>query len=165
MGMIGTNKTNGVSYGDLSKRILVGENEFIISGANTGKYANLDGTQYTRVKKCDVRKKTIEAVGPIAPSTSSHMHYLIFKNCPQVNFIFHLKHEGIFDFVNKDENQRLEDTFSKDFEAAEISLSNIIEQKSSGLLALTSLPHELICFGASAEIVGKLVLDTLRESK
>ena len=165
MGMIGINKTNGLSYGDLSKRILVGENEFIISGANTGKYANLDGAQYTRVKKCDVRKKTIEAVGPIAPSSATHMHFLIFKNCPQINFIFHIKHEGIFEFIKKNENQCLQDSFSKDFEAAEISLTDVIDQKSSGLLALTSLPSELICFGPSAEIVGKLILDTLRESK
>lgn len=165
IGMIGQNKSEGLSYGDLSKRILVGENEFIITGANTGQFANLDGAQYTRVKKCDVRKKIIEAIGPIAPSNTTHMHFLIFKNCPQINFIFHLNHEGIYQHVKKNENQCLQDTFSKDFEAAEISISDTIQQQSSGLLALTSVPGDLICYGPSAEIAGKLVLDTLRESK
>lgn len=165
MGMIGKNKTTELSYGDLSKRILVGENEFIITGSNTGQYANLDGSQYTRVKKCDVRKKVIEAIGPIAPSQTTHMHFLIFKNCPQINFIFHLFHQPIFDFIQNKGGQCLPDTFSKDFEAAEISISDTIQQQSSGLMALTNLPGHIICYGPSAEIAGKLVLDTLRESK
>lgn len=165
MGMIGKNKTTAVSYGDLAKRILVGENEFIITGLDTGEFANLDGTQYTRVTKCDLRKKTIEGIGPIAPSKDTHIHFLLFKSCPQINFIFHIVHEPLFEHVIKNENNILVDPFNRDFEAAEISIANTIQDRSSGILALKELPNNLISFGPSAEIAGKLILDTLRESR
>lgn len=163
MGTIGEYKSNSVSYGDLSKRILVGENQFIISGNETGKYANLDGSQYSRVLKCDLKKLNIDASGPIAPSNNSYLHYVLYESCPQINFIFQIDHQGLAEYLEKQNFDSLE--IGPDFEQLKQDVQSTIGEKPSGIMLVKSEPHQIITFGATAEIAGKMILETLKESK
>ena len=47
MGLIGEYPTNKVGYGNLSKREVSGSDAFIITGTQTGKYANRNGSYYS----------------------------------------------------------------------------------------------------------------------
>src|SRR5690606_14986939 len=75
MGLVGEYPNTTVGYGNLSKKISGSDNQFIITGSQTGRFPHLNGKQYTRVLKCSPDKATIEAQGPIAPSSEAMTHY------------------------------------------------------------------------------------------
>ena len=161
MSMIGEYKTKELSYGDLSKRILVGEDQFIITGNGTGMYANLDGTQYSRVLKCDLKRLTVEATGPIAPSAQSYLHFLFYKTCPQINFLFQIEHSDLASFMQQGDFTKL--TTDPDFDIMAQQIQSKIGDQSSGIIVTEQ--NQILSFGPTPELAGKLVLETLKNSK
>lgn len=165
MNLIGENKKDGSEFGNLSKRILVGEDQFIINGFQTGPLANLDGYHYTRVIKCDLNKMIIEASGPIAPSNQAFLHFILYNSCPQINFIFHITSAALWSYLLKES----ETTFDLDNSPPSSSTlevaKNCISQKPSGILALSQHQDRVIAFGPTTDITGKLILETLKKAK
>ncbi|HOY33048.1 MAG TPA: class II aldolase/adducin family protein [Bacteroidales bacterium] len=83
----------GGSYGNLSFRTQ--NNSFIITGTSIGLKGNLDNTCFVEVTHCDVPQKNVYAKGFREPSSESFMHYIIYKNRPDIHAIFHGHHEPI----------------------------------------------------------------------
>lgn len=165
MNLIGEYPSEKVGFGNLSQRISPGSSEFIITGTQTGKYPHLDGTQYTKVSKCDLNKMSLEAVGPIAPSSESSTHYAIYKNSPQVYTIFHVHHKDLWQYMldnNYDQTPANIDYGTQEMaDAAKICIGT----KKQGIFVMAGHQDGIIAYGSNPEEAGKIILDTLKESR
>lgn len=77
----------GGSSGNLSFRTK--NNEFIITSSHTALNKSMADTDFSEVIFCSIEKELVHANGNRAPSSESFMHYLIYKNRPEINAIFH----------------------------------------------------------------------------
>lgn len=165
MGLIGEYKIEKVGYGNLSKRFVTGKDEFIITGTQTGKYANLDGSQYTKIVKCNQEKMSVEAIGPIAPSSESLTHYAIYEKVSHINYVFHVHHPQMWQFML---DQHL-DASPKDIDYGTKEMADfaakLIGQKESGIFVMAGHQDGIISYGHTAQEAGKILLDTLKNSR
>jgi len=165
MGVIGEYKTTKLGFGNLSKRLMKGDEAFIITGAQTGVYPHLSGMQYTKVTKCVLSKLSIEAIGPIAPDNESLTHHAIYEKNLQINFIFHVHNINLWNYMIKNNlEQTAQDIDHRSFDFQQEAMK-CIQNKNSGIFAISDLEGGIIAYADSAENAGKLILETLKISK
>lgn len=165
MGLIGEYKTTKVGFGNLSKRLVQGDNQFIITGTQTGRYPNLSGMQYSKVTNCNLNKLIIEAMGPIAPSSGSLTHFAIYTQNSNINFIYHVHHINLWNFMLKNDFAATpEDVDHRSQDMLEAS-HKCIKDKDNGIFAVGSQEGSIIAFGKNAEDAGKIILSTLKASR
>lgn len=80
---------DGLGFGNLSRRQLPSQH-FIITGTQTGHLPELDGHHYATVTEADTRANRVLAEGPIAPSSESLTHAMLYQVDTSVQFIFHV---------------------------------------------------------------------------
>lgn len=165
MNLIGEYKSEKVGYGNISKRLRKTGDEFVISGTQTGKLPHLDGMGYTKIIKCDLKKMNLEALGPIAPSSESLTHFAVYHTCPQVSFVFHVHHKGMWDFMLKNNFDATPSNIDYGTQEMATEVKKLIGQKSSGIIAMAGHQDGIISYGATAEEAGKIILETMKESR
>lgn len=93
--LIGQNPARyaGLGFGNIScraPRALGGQSDgFIISGSQTGGIPDLDACHYALIRFCDPRINRVEAEGPIAPSSESLTHGVLYGLDPRVGCVMH----------------------------------------------------------------------------
>ena len=162
MGLVGEYIEHNIGYGNLSKRISESSSQFIITGSQTGRYSNLNGRQYTKVIKCSISKATIEALGPIAPSSESMTHYSIYEQCKKVNFVFHVHHKDMWEYLNTQPGKHTSPNAAYGTKEMADEVAAIVNQKSSGILSMQGHEEGVISWGETTEQAGKILLDTLK---
>lgn len=163
MGLIGEYPNTNVGFGNLSKRIMASNDQFIITGSQTGRYPNLNGRQYTKVLKCNLSKATIDAMGPIAPSSESMTHYNIYHKCPHIQYVFHVHHLPMWELLCNQPGKYtgLQIPYGTPEMAKEVIA--IVGNTSSGILAMGGHREGVISWGETSEQAGKILLDTLKK--
>lgn len=165
MSLIGEYPREKVGYGNLSTKIDQLTNQFIITGTQTGKYPHLNGSQYTKITKCDPKKMTIDAIGPIAPSSETITHYSIYENCPQVGVVFHVHNKELWNFMLKNDFDKTPEHIDYGTKEMAESVKACIAGKSCGIFAMAGHNEGIISYGTSAEEAGKIILETLKKSR
>jgi L-fuculose-phosphate aldolase len=79
----------GGSSGNLSFRVQNDLNTFIITGSFTNLGGNLSSIDFVEVIDCDQTNNLITYNGIKSPSSESLMHYLLYKNKPEIQAVFH----------------------------------------------------------------------------
>lgn len=79
----------GLGFGNLSRRLIASQH-FIITGTQTGHLPELDERHYATVIETDVQTNRVCAEGPIAPSSESLTHAMLYQVDTSVQFIFHV---------------------------------------------------------------------------
>lgn len=165
MNLVGEYLSEGVGFGNLSKRAAPKSEEFIITGTQTGKFPHLGGSQYTRIKKCNLKKMTLEAHGPIAPSSESLTHFAIYSTCPQINYIFHVHHKDLWNYMLANDFDKTSAKIDYGtFDMAQAA-SDCIKDKEVGIFAMAGHEDGIIAYGKNAEVTGKIILDTFKKSR
>jgi ribulose-5-phosphate 4-epimerase/fuculose-1-phosphate aldolase len=101
-GLIGQDpaRYGGVGFGNVSRRLTTGTRRgalrFAITGTQTGALAHLDAGNYAIVTACDPARNRVEAEGPIAPSSESLTHGMLYRIDPSIGFIFHVHSPDIW---------------------------------------------------------------------
>jgi ribulose-5-phosphate 4-epimerase/fuculose-1-phosphate aldolase len=163
MTLIGEYKLEKVGYGNISKRIQEKSDEFIITGTQTGHLPHLNGAQYTKVNKCNLDKMSVEAAGPIAPSSESLTHYAIYHKIAHIQFIFHVHHTELWQYmIDKKMDSTPADIGYGTKEMAE-SAEKIIGNKRHGIFVMKGHQDGIISYGETAEEAGRVILDTLKK--
>lgn len=165
MGLIGEYPIEKVGYGNLSKKIDGPDHQFIITGTQTGKYPHLDGTQYTKILKCNLAKMSLDALGPIAPSSESLTHFAIYSTCPQIKFIFHIHSESLWKYMLANSYDQTSEAVDYGTQEMANEAKACIGNKKSGIFVMAGHQDGIIAYGANAEEAGKIILDTLKESR
>jgi hypothetical protein len=161
MGLIGKYPSKDIEFGSLSKRSLPQDPAFIINGTQTGKLAHLAGKQYTKIIKCDLKKATIQAIGPITPCQESYIHHAVYAYSPLVNFVFHIHNKKLWSFLeNKKDNYKVDSN-----SGLMTNVENAIKKSTLGIFKLESESLGMIAYGKSSDEVGKFILDILKQSR
>tara|TARA_B100001971_G_scaffold215193_1_gene259974 strand:- start:60585 stop:61196 length:612 start_codon:yes stop_codon:yes gene_type:complete len=161
--LIGEYKKEGLGYGNLSRR--VAQDEFVITGTQTGKYPNLTGHQYTRVVKCNLATMKVEATGPTNPSSESLTHYAIYSQCPQIQFVFHVHHKGLWEFMLNNGYDQTADNIDYGTQEMANEAIRCIGNKKFGIFAMKGHEDGVISYAQTSEDAGKILLETLKQSK
>lgn len=157
LSMIGHYQTEDVGYGNLSSRGATPQN-FVITGTQTGYLSNLDGYYYTRITKCDLKKNSCEAKGPIAPSSESLTHHAIYKANLNIKVIFHIHHKELWEFMIKNGELATSEKISYGtIEMAE-EVADKVQDLDRGMLVMKGHQDGIISFGASSEEAGQEIL-------
>ena len=84
----------GAAYGNLSQRA---ERGFVVTGSQTGGLATLKRQHFAWVQEVDAARNVVTSCGPVAPSSESMTHAQVYALLPQVNFVIHVHHRGIWE--------------------------------------------------------------------
>lgn len=79
----------GGSYGNLSFRVRLGANGFVITASKTGLNVLTDNRCFAEVPGVDLRKGVVYACGVKEPSSESMVHYAVYRERPDVGAVFH----------------------------------------------------------------------------
>jgi len=83
-------KHDNASFGNLSART---ERGFITTGSGTD-HESMKEKDFAEVISVSIPEKKVSAIGLVAPSSESIMHYAIYAARPEINAIFH-GHDGL----------------------------------------------------------------------
>jgi len=84
----------GIGYGNISLRTI--ENQFVISGSATGGKAKLSADDFCTVTQCDVDANSVYAEGPIAASSESMTHYVLYQCDPKIKAVIHIHNAEVW---------------------------------------------------------------------
>lgn len=83
----------GAGFGNVSRRMPGG---FVITGTQTGGVAGLAPRHFALVTACDPERNRVESRGPLAPSSESLTHGMLYALDPAVRFVFHVHSPAIW---------------------------------------------------------------------
>jgi ribulose-5-phosphate 4-epimerase/fuculose-1-phosphate aldolase len=170
LGLVGQDpaRYGGVGFGNLSRRLstksAVTDLRFTITGTQTGALPALDANHFASVIACDWEHNHVHAEGPIAPSSESLTHAMLYHLGPSIGFVFHVHSPEIWQartWLNLP-TTALDVAYGTPAMAAEIQ-----RLWQSGALArrriVVMAGHEdgVIGFGRSAEQAGTVLVRTL----
>jgi ribulose-5-phosphate 4-epimerase/fuculose-1-phosphate aldolase len=133
--------------------------QFIITGTQTGKYSELNASQYTRILDYKISELKINMMGAIEASSEALTHAAIYEQNPMVNAIFHIHSNVIW-------NKLIEN--KSDFTAREIPYGTVemalatqacVKNKNSGVFCMHGHEDGVVIYGESLEVTGKLTLE------
>jgi ribulose-5-phosphate 4-epimerase/fuculose-1-phosphate aldolase len=89
--LIGQNpgRYDNVGFGNISQRLDAHENQFIISGTQTGHIENLGPEHYCLILKAEPQQNQLESCGLCKPSSESLTHASIYAQNPDIQAIIH----------------------------------------------------------------------------
>jgi hypothetical protein len=158
----------GVGFGNVSRRLPAASRRrglrFAISGTQTGGLAELDANHYAIVTACDPAHNRVEAEGPIAPSSESLTHGMLYRIDASVEFIFHVHSPEIW---NSRERLRLPATapdvaYGTPKMAAEMRrLKRVGALMRKRIVAMGGHQDGVISFGRTAEQAGVVLIRAL----
>lgn len=100
LGLIGYDNQEEVGFGNASVRY--GENEFIISGTQTGHIKILKAEHLSWIKTIDINENKLTAGGPFKPSSESLTHGWLYNVIPTCGAVIHVHSERLWlNFINK----------------------------------------------------------------
>ena len=153
-----TPEIKGNYTGNLSFRFKKG---FVITASGLKDKENLMDDCFVYIKNYDEKSNTFFLEGKMIPSSESVMHYLIYKNCTEINAIFHGHNDSILFNAEKLELPVTGKEYSPGTQSLAKEVVKILEK--SKLIVLKN--HGFVCLGATIEEAGELALVTLNRSK
>lgn len=150
LNLIGEYKEVKIGFGNLSYRTK--NNEFIISATQTGKYPNLTLEQYTLVTNANLDEMKVEATGKIPPSSESLTHFAIYKSCPHINYIFHIHHKLLWEFMLKNKYIKTKKNINYGTNEMAIEAIRCIQNRTHGIFVMTGHEDGIIAYGESAQL-------------
>lgn len=133
--------------------------QFVITGTQTGKLADLDGRHYTRVLDYDIDHLKIKMMGPIEASSEALTHAAIYAYNQQIKAVFHIHSNAIWNGMIADK---------ADFTCGSIPYGTVemaratekcIHQKDFGSFCMHGHVDGVIAYGRSLEEVGRIILE------
>ncbi|MDD4915360.1 MAG: class II aldolase/adducin family protein [Methylococcales bacterium] len=92
LGLIGCipAKYDGLGYGNISRRLVPGGAEFLISGTQTGQLAELDRRHYALIHSALPQQNTIDSSGLTPPSSEALTHAGVYRQNPGILAVIHV---------------------------------------------------------------------------
>lgn len=142
---------DGIGYGNISCRSQ--GDQFIISGAATGKTNRLTNEHYTKVTHFDIDKNYLECKGPIVASSESMTHGTIYKLSPQIHAVIHVHSKSLWEkWLYQIPTTLKEVEYGTPAMAREIiRLYETSQLKQKSVLAMAGHTDGLVSFGRNLE--------------
>ncbi len=153
----------GLGFGNISTRIL-GTDEFIITGTQTGSLKVLDVSHLSHVYAYSVKNNQVKALGLLAPSSESMTHAVLYKKDKNIQAIVHIHAPDIWNNTNA---LGLPYT-NKDVPYGTVQMAKAVENlldtynfNSKGIFSMLGHEDGVIVFGNSLEQAGQILLDVI----
>ena len=88
-GLVGHDEEHDVGFGNISVRY-GDNNQFIISGTQTGYLESTGGEHYALVTACDIASNTVISRGPVQASSEAMTHASLYELDPRINAVVHV---------------------------------------------------------------------------
>ena len=108
LGLIGA-YCDGIGFGNISVRYKK-KSSFVITSKETGEFPKLNPNYYSFVKKVDLEKFTVYAIGPSKPCDEAINHACIYDLDSQINAVIHVHNEKLWDYMLKNDYLSTNDT-------------------------------------------------------
>ncbi len=161
LGLIGEYPNEKIGYGNLSQRLTAPKNAFVITGTQTGERPHLKREHYTRVLACDLTRNSVEAQGPIAPSSESLTHFAIYESQPQIQAVFHVHHPELWARLIEENAPAIPEGVPYGTREMAEAAARII-QSDEGLFVMKGHQDGIIAYGPTPEVAGKALLRLYR---
>jgi len=163
LGLIGQEpgRYGGYGFGNVSCRLKLGTNAFLISGTQTAHLPELFAEHYVLVSACDPVKNRIVAEGPVKPSSEALTHGAIYDADTSVNFVFHVHSPDIW---REAEHMGLPLTapgvsYGTPEMAKEIKrLFKIVDTRASKTIVMGGHEDGVVTFGETADVAGQTLI-------
>ncbi|HXB41475.1 MAG TPA: class II aldolase/adducin family protein [Bacteroidia bacterium] len=149
--LIGYDTFHKVGYGNISKRTF--EDQFLISGTQTGHIENLDINGYSYAESFDIEKNTVNCIGPVKASSESMTHAAIYLLDKKINAVVHVHHKSLWEsLLKKLPAAKKEISYGTPAMANEVSRlakeENLLENK---IFAMAGHDDGVISFGSNMQ--------------
>ncbi len=132
--------------------------QFVITGTQTGKYTDLNGSHYTRVLDYSINGLKIKMMGSIEASSEALTHAAIYASNKNIKAIFHIHYQEIWKKMIDD---------NSDFTAANIPYGTVemahatqecVAGKNSGTFCMRGHEDGVVIYGENMDEVGALTI-------
>ena len=161
LALIGEYPIDKIGYGNLSSRI--SKKTFIITGSQTGHLAHLQAHHYSKVIECDLKRGSVTAEGLIPPSSESLTHYGMYEANPNINYVFHVHHQKLWEMMCNGPFDFISDDVPYGTQAMAEAASQLMGTKTSGIFVMKGHEDGIISYGATPEEAGKIILELYRK--
>ncbi len=152
----------GYGFGNLSQRCQRDKTQFIISGTQTGNFAELTRSHYVRVESCDVTLNHVTASGPLKPSSEALTHSMFYELDSSIECVIHVHSPELWMFGLQNEYSCTDKNVEYGTQAMASEIARLYH---SGKLlqhkTLVMAGHEdgVICFGNSVNQAAMALID------
>jgi len=164
LGLIGQDplRYDGYAYGNISYRLT--DNEFIISGTQTGGISHLTEKHYAQVIHCDISNNAVQSRGPIKPSSECMSHAAIYSAAPDVMAVIHIHNPDIW---KQHQALQLATTPATiDYGTPEMALAiQASVKKSQACIAMLGHLDGIICFAHNIETADQQVTQLYQQAQ
>ena len=158
------NRYGGLGFGNVSRRVHVGEPAFVISGTQTGHLSELHPEHYCLVSDCDAQSNTVVARGTIRPSSEALTHGALYDADPSIQCVLHAHSPDIWNQARRLglPTTRQDIEYGTPAMAAEVgSLAARPEAQRLGVLAMAGHQDGVLAFGGDEEQAGLALVAVL----
>jgi len=162
LGMLGQTPTryDNYGFGNISQRF-GSDNQFIISGTQTGGIANMAANDYALVTACQPQQNQIAASGATQPSSEAMTHGQLYQLSNNINFVIHAHCPQIWQLASKLglPQTRADVPYGTVAMADEVARlfaeTNVLQQ---GIFTMAGHEDGVVAFGCNAEQAGQRLI-------
>ncbi|MFH2019947.1 MAG: class II aldolase/adducin family protein [archaeon] len=155
LGLIGA-YPSGIGYGNISIRIGK-NNEFIITGSETGNKKKLNIDDYSLVTSFDVDKNFVSCIGLTKASSESMTHAAIYEANLRINAVIHIHSKRLWDFLK---NKTM--CISKDIPYGTPEMAHAVgklaKENASGIIVMLGHVEGIISYGKNIDDALKKII-------
>ena len=133
--------------------------QFIITGTQTGKYADLDGNFYTRVLDYDIKKLNIKVMGPVEASSEALTHAAIYSHNDKIKAVFHIHSSKIWEGLINDEKSFTQKDIPYGTVEMAYATQKCIGNADSGIFCMKGHQDGVAAYGRNLDEVGEIILE------
>lgn len=134
--------------------------QFVITGTQTGKYADLDGKLYTRILDYHLDQNRVVAMGAVDASSETLTHAALYETNAEIQAIFHIHHKRTWNyFLRHQLPHTKKDTPYGTIEMAREAQS-LFQGVARGIFAMEGHEDGVIAFSTSLDDCAKMILDS-----
>lgn len=158
----------GIGFGNVSCRVPAGVHGlFLVSGTQTGHLPVLGVQHYSLVTRADVGANSLEAEGPVAPSSESLTHATLYALDPHIDCVLHVHSPEIWRSADRLglPTTPADAAYGTPAMAQAVARLYRAGQLREGLFVMAGHEDGAVAFGDSAEAAGRALVSILERAK
>jgi len=157
--LVGFDPIDNVGYGNLSQK-LNNDNNFVITGSQTGHIAELTLRNYSEVINFNLESQSLSYKGTVKSSSESLTHASLYLANSEIKYVFHIHNNKIWNYLieNNFPATSTEVTYGTKEMANEV---NNLVKTNKGIIVMKGHKDGIISYGPSAKIAGEALINLL----
>ena len=153
----------GYGYGNISQRLE--NNQFLISGTQTGEKTHLSSEDYCLVTKVNLAKNSLHAIGQCKPSSEALTHASVYAQNPAIHCVIHAHTPLIWHTTNALKIPHTAQDIPYGTPEMAKAVADLIAEKSSGLFTMLGHEDGIIAYGEDFSTALTLLTNALKHAK